>query len=174
MRLPQGMLFALLFLRALSASASADVVEAQTCDHQPPSDSPINPTRKFDPILPQQVTHKLENPLRPGVSSTLTMLAFGDSAMWGNGLDNPHKYAWQVAQYVANGTGRAVQLVTYAHSGANIADANSCYEPIVDPEHGTPSGDLNAGLPTVSQQEAAAFASKRFPDAELVLVGGCM
>ncbi len=30
-----------------------------------------------------------------------------------------------VAQYVPDGTGRSVHLVTYAHSGAKIADASN-------------------------------------------------
>ncbi|HYL01415.1 MAG TPA: hypothetical protein VEU78_09470 [Steroidobacteraceae bacterium] len=110
--------------------------------------------------------------MRAGLTTPLTMLAFGDSAMWGNGLDDEHKYVHLVAQYVADGTGRSVRLVSYAHSGAKIADqSNSCYEPLV-PSDQRPPGDLNAGLPTTLQQEAAAAGQYR--DAELVLLDGCI
>jgi hypothetical protein len=102
------------------------------------------------------------------------MLALGDSPMWGNGLDDDHKYVRLVAQYVADGTGRQVHLVSYAHSGANIADeSNSCYEPLIESDK-RPPGDLNAGLPATLQQEAAAAAVKDYQDAELVLLDGCI
>jgi hypothetical protein len=140
------------------------------CYHQP-AGSPVVPTREFD-TSPQNPTHKLENPLRRGVQTQLMVLALGDSAMWGNGVANSHKYVHLVAQYVANQTGRAVKLVTYAHSGANIADGDSCYAPTFDSDNGVPPGDLNAGLPTILQQEGAAL--KDHSDAELVLLDGCI
>ena len=156
----------------VSQAALAQTTESAKphCYHQPPG-SPVVPTRKSD-IAPQSPTHKLDNPLRRGVQTPLTMLAFGDSAMWGNGLNNAHKYAHLVAQYVADGTGRTVKLVSYAHSGANIADKDSCYAPTLDSDNGVPPGDLNAGLPTILQQEGEA--RKDYDDAELILLDGCI
>ena len=55
---------------------------------------------------------------------------------------------------------------------ANIAnEVDSCYAPTL-PADGGPPGDLNAGLPTAAQQEARAAAS--YPNAELVLIDGCI
>lgn len=54
-----------------------------------------------DRVYPPKPTgYTLENPLNPGARSTLTMLTFGDSAMWGNGLSKHYKYAFLVAQHV--------------------------------------------------------------------------
>jgi hypothetical protein len=100
------------------------------------------------------------------------MLAFGDSAMWGNGLKPNFKYVSMVAQYVSDQTGREVKFVTYAHSGATLAkEDDGCYEPIRDTDK-RPPGDLNAALPTVLKQEATA--ARDHPGAELVLLDGCI
>jgi lysophospholipase L1-like esterase len=144
---------------------------AQPCVQQGTPAAETVPTRVFE-VAPKHPTQTLANPRRPSPQTPLTVLAFGDSAMWGNGLKDDYKYVHLVAQYVADGTGRSVRLVTYAHSGAKIADeSNSCYEPLnsSDPR---PPGDLNAGLPTTLQQEAAA--AKQYGDAELVLLDGCI
>lgn len=144
---------------------------SQPCVQQGSPASETVPTRVFE-VAPKHPTQALANPRRPGLQTPLTMLAFGDSAMWGNGLKDDSKYAHLVAQYVAEGTGRSVKLITYAHSGAKIADdSNSCYEPLISSDQ-RPPGDLNAGLPTTLQQEAAA--ARQYQDAELVLLDGCI
>jgi hypothetical protein len=164
-------LLILVVFRTFAQEALAESAAAHKCSGAP---SPVVPTRVFPDIEPRKTTAKLENPLRRGIETPLVMLAFGDSPMWGNGLEDAHKYVHLVAQYVADGTGRTVKLITYAHSGANIADeTDSCYEPII-PAKGIPSGDLNAGLPTVLQQEEAAAASRNYQEAELILVDGCI
>jgi lysophospholipase L1-like esterase len=159
----------------VASPARAQTLDAlrEPCVHPGTPAAETVPTRILD-VAARHPTQTLANPSRPGVDTPLTLLAFGDSAMWGNGLDADHKYVDLVAQYVADGTGRAVHLVTYAHSGANIADeSNSCYEPLLASDK-RPPGDLNAGLPTTLQQEAAAAAVKDYQDAELVLLDGCI
>ena len=144
---------------------------SQPCVQQGTPAAETVPTRVFE-VAPEHPTQALANPRRSGVQTPLTMLAFGDSAMWGNGLRDDYKYVHLVAQYVADGTGRDVKLITYAHSGARIADeSNSCYEPLNSSDQ-RPPGDLNAGLPTTLQQEAAA--ARQYEDAELVLLDGCI
>jgi hypothetical protein len=158
---------------APAAQTAPTPASAKTrCSHQPQG-SPVIPTRVFADVMPHPTTHKLENPLRPGVESALIMLAFGDSAMWGNGLSDPHKYAHLVAQFIADGTGRTVRLVTYAHSGANIENRDDCYAPTLDSDNGPP-GDLNGGLPTILQQEQAASKIADYQSAELILIDGCI
>jgi hypothetical protein len=166
-----------LLLGACAAVSPAALAHTRsTCVHPPPPDAPIGPTWDFGLIVPKHPTQTLENPLRRNVQTPLVMLTFGDSAMWGNGLKPNYKYAHLAAQFVADGTGRAVHLITYSHSGANLTNTDSCYEPIIPADGGIPPGDLNAGLPTTAQQEASAAADKNhdYHDAELVLLNGCI
>jgi hypothetical protein len=159
-----------LFLSA-SAAAQSLLSRSSRCEHQPQPGTPL--THIDFTIPPNGAKHSLENPLRKGVRSPLVMLAFGDSAMWGNGLTASYKYANLVGKYVADKTGRTVELHTYAHSGALLANASdSCYEPIVPSDHGRAPEDLNAGLPSALQQETEAAAP--YKDAELVLLDGCI
>lgn len=158
----------------LSAPTFADPVRSTSICVQPGGDgSQIVPTRQFDPILPRNGPRTLANPLNPTETLSLTILSLGDSAMWGNGLDNDHKYSSQVAQHVADATGRTVNLVAYAHSGANLSrEANQSYEPLIASDHGRPPGDPNAGLPTTLQQEACAKTD--YSKAEIILLDGCI
>jgi lysophospholipase L1-like esterase len=157
-------------LFAQSASAPST-----TCVQPPGPGAQIVPTRIFPPVEPNGAKPRLANPLKPASTSRLTMLTLGDSAIWGNGLNNRDKYTHKVAQDIANGTGRTVNLISFAHSGANIAnEANSNYEPLVPSDGGTPPGDLNAGLPTTIQQEACAATDKRSSGAEIILLDGCI
>ncbi len=170
-----AMVLAMSAVAAPTASAQTVQSAGSACEHQPNPGTKIVPTRTFKPIVPGQATQALENPLRRGVRSPLTLLTFGDSAVWGNGLEDRYKYAHLVATYVASATGRTVNVVAYAQSGANIAnEVDSCYESVIASDGGTPPGDLNAGLPTILQQEAAAAASGQYQDAELVLLDGCI
>jgi hypothetical protein len=158
-------------LAASPAGAQALDALRQPCVHPGTPAAETVPTRAFE-VSPKRTGQTLANPRRPGLLTPLTMLAFGDSAMWGNGLRDDSKYVHLVAQYVADATGRSVRLVTYAHSGARIADeSDSCYEPLTASDQ-RPPGDLNAGLPTTLQQEAAA--ARQYGSAELVLLDGCI
>jgi hypothetical protein len=151
----------------------ADSATTSKCVQPGGTGSQIVPTREFDPILPHKGPQTLVNPLNPTDTSPLTILSLGDSAMWGNGLDNNHKYAHQVAQHVANATGRTVNLVAYAHSGANLStEAKQSYEPLIASDNGRPPGDPNAGLPTTVQQEGCAKTD--YPNAEIILLDGCI
>lgn len=159
-----------LFLSA-SAAAQSPLSSPSGCAHQPQPGTPL--THIDFTIPPNGAKHSLENPLNRGVRTPLVIVAFGDSAMWGNGLTPSYKYAHLVGKYVADRTGRTVVLHTYAHSGANIANmVDSCYEPIVPSDHGKAPEDLNSGLPTTIQQEAEA--ASKYKDAELVLLDGCI
>jgi hypothetical protein len=164
---------------AIAAMALLDAVptfaqapSTSTCKQPGGQGAQIVPTREFDPILPHNAPRTLVNPLNPTDTSSLTIVSLGDSAMWGNGLNKGHKYAHQVAQHVANATGRTVDLIAYAHSGANLSTETGEYEPMKDSDNGTPPGDLNASLPTTLQQEACA--KKDHPQAEIILLNGCI
>lgn len=142
---------------------------------QPPSGAQIVPTDVFERILPHAGARTLANPLMPDGQSALTILALGDSAMWGNGLKDKHKYSYEVAQSMADATGRRVRLVVYAHSGALLATVdNAGYVPLIKADRGRPAGDLNASLPSTVQQEGCAHQYPSTKDAEIVLVNGCI
>jgi hypothetical protein len=133
----------------------------------------IRPTRVFHTVNPIHPIRTLANPLNPGVNTAISMISLGDSAIWGNGLVNDHKYSHEIAQSVANATGRSITLFSYAHSGANLSrEAGSAYGPITGSDINVPPGDLNAGLPTTIQQEACA--AKEHSETEIVLLDGCI
>jgi hypothetical protein len=145
-----------------------------TCMQPGGQGAQIVPTGTFE-LLPHSTLRTLVNPLNPGDTSHLTVLSFGDSAMWGNGLDNDHKYSHKVAQHIADATQRTVNLVTYSHSGANLStEDGQSYEPLKSSDKGTPPGDPNAGLPTTLQQEACAAAVPAHRAAEIILLDGCI
>ena len=160
---------------SLPAFAQSAQAPHSTCVQPPGPAALIVPTHIFKPITPSHGTPTMVNPLRQNTSSPLKMLTLGDSAVWGNGLRYRTKYSYKVAQDVANATGRTVNLVSFAHSGANLSnEANSDYEPLMPSDGGTPPGDLNAGLPTTIQQEACAHTDPRSSDAEIILLDGCI
>jgi hypothetical protein len=143
------------------------------CPQPPEPNRLVAPTRIFDLIEPVTGTATLGNPLAPDrATSTLTIVALGDSVMWGNGLKNSDKFIIQVGQEIANKTQRKVHIVSSAHSGAKLAAQSNEYVPIIADDHGLPQGDLNAGSPTTSQQ--ADCAAIEYPDAEIVLLDGCI
>jgi hypothetical protein len=166
-------------LVAIGASAvtpvlSQDLLNSSPACVQPPGEgAKIVPTAKFT-LKPVQGPRNLANPLNPKDISPLTMLTLGDSAMWGNGLNPLNKYSHQVAQDVADHTGRTVNFVTYAHSGANLSTNTGVYEPLEPPDKGVPPGDLNAGLPTTIQQEGCAAENPDSKNAEILLLNGCI
>jgi hypothetical protein len=153
-------------------AAPATASSASTCVQPGGQGAQIVPTQTFK-LLPHNTLITLVNPLNPNDASTLTMLTFGDSAMWGNGLNIDHKYSHQVARHIADATGRVVNFITYAHSGANLStEAGQSYEPLKPSDNGRPPGDLNAGLPTTLQQEACA--ATKYAGAEVILLNGCI
>ncbi|WP_263377532.1 SGNH/GDSL hydrolase family protein [Granulicella paludicola] len=110
------------------------------------------------------------NPLAPAPAGTLKIIAFGDSVVWGNGDRNEHKFVSLVAHRLADATGRAVELTTYAHSGALLSGGcGGCFYPLLN---NVPVADVNAGRPNVLEQSTGAGMGSQ--DVELVLVDGCI
>jgi hypothetical protein len=167
-----GVAFATASLMGATPAFADPATGTSTCLQPGGGGSQIVPTQTFK-LLPHNTLITLVNPLNPNDTSPLTMLTFGDSAMWGNGLNIDHKYSHQVAQHLADATGRVVNLVTYAHSGANLStEAGQSYEPLRASDKGTPPGDPNAGLPTMLQQEGCA--AQKYAGAEVILLNGCI
>jgi hypothetical protein len=116
----------------------------------------------------------------PQGDSVLTIVALGDSVVWGNGLKDPDKFVEIAGQQIANKTQRSVQIVSFAHSGAKLADhpdasqtpPGNGYVPIIDTDNHVPPGDLNSSYPTTSEQ--ADCATVAYPGAEIVVLDGCI
>src|SRR5919197_1318117 len=70
------------------------------------------------------------------------MLVFGDSIMWGQGLDDGSKFSYLVETWLEQRLGRPVRREVFAHSGAQIGeDAKEDAKPPLHPEvpNGFPS-----------------------------------
>jgi hypothetical protein len=109
----------------------------------------------------------------PGTGAQpFSILAFGTSIMWGDGLLQSHTMRYQIADWISASTQRPVQLITFAHSAAVLgspAQTNAAPLPIsVEP------GDLNNAMPSVDQQIACAAANPALASAELILIEGCI
>jgi len=111
----------------------------------------------------------LVNPLPHDDTKPLTIIALGDSVVWGNGDDLPHKFALNVSQRTADLTRRDVQLFSFAHSAAVLVGTDGALVPSLG---GIDQGDPNSSQPNIKW--SADCASKVLPEAELVLVDGCI
>jgi hypothetical protein len=140
-------------------------------------------TRVFDVIQPHPgTTRTLINPLTADAPpAVLTIVALGDSVVWGNGLKTPDKFIELAGHQTADKTQRNVQIVSFAHSGAKLSlhpdpDAapspKTGYVPIRESDNGIPPGDLNSSYPTTSEQADCAAAA--YPNAEIVVLDGCI
>jgi hypothetical protein len=168
-------------LPALIAAVTSVLVPAYAFAQCP--DSPYNvPTRVFDLIHPRPGTATLANPRLTGdAPPVLTIVALGDSVVWGNGLKNSDKFIHLSGQEIADKTQRAVQIVSFAHSAATLqfhppspgppSSANG-YVPYRSGEDLAPPGDLNAAYPTTREQASCAAAA--YPTAEIVVLDGCI
>ena len=105
-------------------------------------------------------------------TTPLTVLAFGTSVMWGDGLKPADTFRYLVADWVTAQAGRPVQLTTFAHSAALLL------LPIpgssITPNPAPSIGDLNNALPSVDDQIECAANDEGFRRAELVLIEGCI
>lgn len=159
--------FTVLFVLAILVF-SGDMCFSQNC---------IQPaTRKFGPYPATPGSMRtLRNPIpevSSGPNSLLKIITLGDSVVWGDGNVEKNKFSIKIAHDLADGTGRPTEVVAYAHSGAKLANG-------ADPSSLVPTDagpvyqmDLNSDRPTT--QEQAECASIQDPDAEIVIVDGCI
>lgn len=95
---------------------------------------------------------------------TFKMAVFGDSIMWGQGLQEPYKFHSLVEQYIRqNKSDIGVYKAVRAHSGAVIGKGD---EGLKDPLH----GEINTSCPTILQQVDAYEGDPKAVD--LVLLNG--
>jgi len=125
---------------------------------------------------PCGLTVPTDSVLRPwptaAATTPLTILAFGTSLMWGDGLKQSDTFRYKVADWVAAQAGRPVQLTTFAHSAALLSPPAPGSSIGANP---APSiGDLNNALPSVDEQIECAANDEGFRRADLVLAEGCI
>ena len=97
----------------------------------------------------------IRNPLNPADRGPLQILAVGDSVVWGNGLSNHNKFVVGLGKYVAANSQRNVEIYTFAHSGAKLANEVCEYSPLNKGDR-APLGDLSSGSPRIMDQLSLA------------------
>ncbi len=167
-----------LFSALSPACAQVQATPACDCPTPPPPPKPqCGVTWKFDPIPPPPAaTVSLVNPLNPQSHEPINVVVLGDSVMWGNGLHPEEKFSWLFGQKLAEKTSRPVQIYAFAHSGARlyaIDDVTSAMHQAIG-QGGNPQfqGDISSQRPTTVEQEQCA--ASMFPNAEVVLLDGCI
>lgn len=109
---------------------------------------PLEDGETYTSILPK--SGETANPYRLAV--------IGDSVAWGNGLDQEHKYYNLVAKWLRMNTGKPIEIIVYAHSGAVISGASS--ESVKD-------ANLNSDYPSLMEQ------AENIPNnVDLILISG--
>lgn len=112
---------------------------------------------------------KLHNPLLPNATGPLNMVAFGDSVVWGNGDAFEHKLVNLIAQYAADTTGRQVNFLTWAHSGAWLGNgASGGGTPMIN---GVFAPEVSTSVATTITQTNCASSPA---SVELVVMDGCI
>jgi len=137
--------------------------KAQGCGYRPKTGPPYMIVFKFSPQ-----NGSASGPL-------LTVVALGDSVVWGDGDKPAHRIVSVVGQELADKRGRPVEVHSYAHSGAKlgapsggpVSSASSYPHPF-----GHPMGDVDSDLPTTNEQ--ADCAAINDSGAEIVMLDGCI
>lgn len=109
-------------------------------------------------------------PTETGAENHLNMLVLGDSILWGQGLREQQKSWYRVKCWLQGTTGRIVDVVVKAHSGALVEGS-----PGQTQDYSSTNGEVNLPLPSINDE--LDEARKSYPDAakvDLVLVQGCI
>lgn len=105
-----------------------------------------------------------------GLENRLNMLVLGDSILWGQGLREPQKSWYRVKCWLQGTTGRIVDVVVKAHSGAIVERS-----PGHTQSYSSPNGEVNLPLPSINEELDEAI--KSYGDAikvDLILLDGCI
>jgi hypothetical protein len=100
----------------------------------------------------------------------LNVLVLGDSILWGQGLREQQKSWYRVKCWLQGSTGRIVDVVVKAHSGALLERS-----PGQTQDYDSANAEVNLPLPSVNEQldEAVRFYSDP-AKVDVVLVNGCI
>lgn len=105
-----------------------------------------------------------------GPANHLNMLVLGDSILWGQGLREQQKSWYRVKCWLQASTGRIVDVVVKAHSGAMVERS-----PGQTQNYNSANAEVNLPLPSVNEQLDEAVKVYSDPaKVDLVLVNGCI
>ena len=157
------------------ALAGASTSAACTKDCKSPQLKPLPCSRLlrfpiFNPAASNSDVH-LKNPLSDS-TDVLYVVAMGDSVVWGNGLYDADTFMYNFGQNVADATGRRVQVVYYAHSGARLYRVDDYTSTPYFDAQGNYIGDISSQRPTTEEQ--AKCAAHDYPQAEILVMDGCI
>ena len=109
-------------------------------------------------------------PAVTGTANHLNMLVLGDSILWGQGLREQQKSWYRVKCWLQGNTGRIVDVVVKAHSGALVERS-----PGQTQTYNSLNAEVNLPLPSINEQldEAVKFYGD-VAKVDLVLVQGCI
>lgn len=105
-----------------------------------------------------------------GPENRLNMLVLGDSILWGQGLRESQKSWYRVKCWLQGTTGRIVDVVVKAHSGAIVERS-----PGHTQSFSSPDGEVNLPLPSINEELDEAI--KSYGDVtkvDLILLDGCI
>jgi lysophospholipase L1-like esterase len=109
-------------------------------------------------------------PADTGPQNHLNMLVLGDSILWGQGLREDQKSWYRVKCWLQGTTGRIVDVVVKAHSGAMVERS-----PGQTHSYSSPNGEVNLPLPSINEElDEAVQLYGDGAKVDLVLVDGCI
>jgi lysophospholipase L1-like esterase len=109
-------------------------------------------------------------PPETGSENHLNMLVLGDSILWGQGLREQQKSWFRVKCWLQNTTGRIVDVVVKAHSGALVERS-----PGQTQDYYSQNGEVNLPLPSINEEvDEAVRHYGNAAKVDLVLVEGCI
>lgn len=109
-------------------------------------------------------------PVDTGPQNHLNMLVLGDSILWGQGLREQQKSWYRVKCWLQGTTGRIVDVVVKAHSGAMVERSPGQTQP-----YSSPNGEVNLPLPSINEElDEAVQLYGDGSKVDLVLVNGCI
>lgn len=117
-----------------------------------------------------EVRSQCPTPTDTGAANRLNMLVLGDSILWGQGLPQQQKSWYRVKCWLQGSTGRIVDVVVKAHSGALVERS-----PGQTQDYNSTNGEVNLPLPSINEELDEAV--KTYGDVtkvDLVLVDGCI
>ncbi len=121
-------------------------------------------------VLSSSICGQSSQPPDKPTERQLNLLVLGDSIMWGQGLNEPHKAWYQVKSWLRENTKRDVRETIEAHSGAMVG-----VNDVAPLNYSPPDGEVGSTVPTVNHEVDRAL--KVFADraqVDLVLVDGCI
>lgn len=109
-------------------------------------------------------------PADTGAENRLNVLVLGDSILWGQGLREQQKSWYRVKCWLQESTGRIVDVVVKAHSGALVERS-----PGQTLDYSSPNGEVNLPLPSINEElDEAVKTYSDVSKVDLVLVDGCI